>query len=165
MSDASLVDALRGVRFLEGIADQYLVQLASLAQLVEFREGQQIFREGDPAEKVYLVISGSVALEVCAPGVGCRRVLTVGSGEFLGWSPVLRQPRLTATARTLADTQVACLEASAVLALCEDQPPFGYEFMRRVALALAKRLRAARMQVLDIYGAESSAGESAPAQS
>ncbi|NIL97322.1 MAG: cyclic nucleotide-binding domain-containing protein [Planctomycetales bacterium] len=157
MAETKLVDLLQNLGFLEGIAGPDLEQLASYAERVEFAEGQQIFREGEPAQHVYLIISGRVALEVCAPAVGCRRILTVGPGELLGWSPVLQQPRLTATARTLAATQSLRIPASRILKLCEDNPSFGYAFMQRVALALAKRLRAARLQLLDVYGVESPA--------
>ena len=157
MATKSLVDVLRGVEFFEGIDEAYLEQFASIAEIVEYDAGQQIFRSGEPAEDVYLVTSGSVSLEICASGVGCRRILTIDEGEMLGWSPVLQQPRLTATARTLAPTRTVRIPASQLLTICEHNTRFGYEFMRRVALALARRLKAARLQLLDVYGAESNA--------
>ena len=36
--------------------------------------------------------------------------------------------------------------------LCDHDPQFGYELMRRTALALAKRLSATRMQLVNVYG-------------
>ena len=155
MTDKSLIDALRMIDFLDGIADEHLEQMAAVAEMVEFEEGREIFREGQPADEVYLLTSGSVSLEICAPGVGCRRILTVSQGELLGWSPVLQQPRLTATARTLTPTQAIKISSSQILTLCEHNPRFGFEFMGRVALALSKRVKAARLQLLDVYGAES----------
>lgn len=157
MTGKSLTDVLRRLEFFDGIADEHLEQLATIAEIIEYEDGQRIFREGEPAEYVYLVTSGSVSLEVCASGVGCRRILTLHQGELLGWSPVLQQPRLTATARTLAPTQTVRLHASQLLVIFEHDPRFGFEFMRRVALALATRLKAARLQLLDVYGVESPA--------
>ena len=89
-----------------------------------------------------------------AAAVGCKRILTLGAGEMLGWSPVLKQQRLTATARALSDIQTVELDAAQVLAFCESEPRFGYEFMRRTSLALAKRLNATRLQLLDVFGSE-----------
>lgn len=163
MIDKSLIDALQSIEFLDGIGADHLENLASVAELVEYEEGKQIFREGEPAEQVYFVTSGSVSLEVCAPGVGCRRILTVDQGQMLGWSPVLQQARLTATARTLAPTQAIRISAGQILTLCEHNSRFGFEFMRRVALALAQRLRAARLQLLDVYGVDAPAPEQASA--
>jgi len=159
MSDVILVDVLREVGFLRGIADEYLEKIASVAQLAEFEGTHVIFREGDPAEDIYLITDGSVSLEICAPGIGCRRILTVGKGELLGWSPVLGHSRVTATARTLVATRAIRISGRQMLTLCEHNPRFGYEFMRRAALALAKRLSAARLQLLDVYGTESPAIE------
>lgn len=154
MSTPQLVETLQDITFLSGIADEYLEKVAAMAELTEFSEGELIFRAGDPATDIYLIAAGSVSLEICAPGVGCRRILTIGEGELLGWSPILEQARLTATARSLTPTTAVRIHSSQVLALCEDNPRFGFEFMRRSALALAGRLSAARLQLLEVYGAE-----------
>ena len=90
-----LIDTLRDIDFLRGFDDEHLQKIA---ELVEIPEGNVIFREGEPAVDIFLVAHGKVSLEICAPGIGCRRLHTVGQGELLGWSPVLEQPRLAATA-------------------------------------------------------------------
>ena len=155
MTEKNLADALREIEFLEGFENEHIELLASIAEPMDFDAAKVIFREGDTAEYVYLIADGSVSLEVCAPAVGCRRILTIDAGNLLGWSPVLGQTRLTATARTLAPTKVFRISSNQILTLCEHNPRFGYEFVQRVALGLAKRLRAARLQLLDVFGSES----------
>ena len=59
--------------------------------------------------------------------------MTVGEGELLGWSPVLEQSQLTATARAFAPTSAIEINASQILAICEHDPRFGFELMRRAA--------------------------------
>lgn len=155
MSDhQALCDMLRGMGFLEGIADEYVRQVADVGRQVDFEVGQVVFREGDAAVDVYLIVSGTVSLDISAPGVGSRRILTVGEGELLGWSPILHRAHLTATARTLTPTRAVKISAKQLLTLCEHSPRFGFEFMRRTAVALAGRLSATRMQMLDVFGAE-----------
>lgn len=153
----SFIEILRDIGFLHGIDDELLERIDSVGEIVDFKAGSVIFREGDVAENIYLITEGNISLEICAPSVGCRRILTVGQGELLGWSPVLEQSRLTATARSLGPSQAVRISGRQMLALCEHDPKFGYEFMRRAALALAKRLSAARLQLLDVYGAEAPA--------
>lgn len=154
MSEENISEALRHVSFLHGLADEHLEELAKAAKFVDFAEGETIFREGEVASLMFLIVSGKVGLEICAPGVGCRRILTVGEGELLGWSPLLEQTRLTATARTLTPIRAIQLSGVQMLALCEHNPRFGYELMRRTALALAKRLNETRMQLVNVFGAE-----------
>lgn len=152
MSKNTVLEVLRGVHFLDGIAEEHLERLAELAQVVNFDEGNLIFREGDPASTIYLIVKGNVSLEICAPGIGCRRILTAGAGDLLGLSPLLDNVKLTATARTMAPTQAVAISGSQILTMCEHEPRFGYVFMRRAAAALAKRLNATRVQLLDVFG-------------
>src|SRR5207253_7639909 len=51
--------------FVFGMSRQDVGLLADCALKVHFRKGELIFREGENADKVYLIESGSVALEAC----------------------------------------------------------------------------------------------------
>jgi CRP-like cAMP-binding protein len=154
MNDHSLPDTLQRIHFLHDIPQTHLEEITKVAGLRNFDELEVIFREGDLAEHVYLVVSGKVSLEMCAPGIGCKRILTVGPGDLLGWSALLDHTRLTSTARTVEKTQVIELDAAKLLAVFKRDLEFAYEFMRRTLLALAKRLSATRMQLLDVYGSQ-----------
>jgi CRP-like cAMP-binding protein len=154
MNAESIRVRLRDASFLQELSDAHVEKLAELARLREFAPQAIIFREGDPPQSVYVVDAGRVGLEICAPGIGCRRILTAASGDLLGWSPVLEQSRLTATARALEPTRCFEFKAGQILAACEHDPEFGYAFMRRVALEMAKRLNATRMQLMDVFGGQ-----------
>jgi CRP-like cAMP-binding protein len=154
MTTQSVVSVLRRVHFLSDASDEFLDRLAPLARTISLPAGSVIFRQGDTATSFYLLVEGSVALEISAPAIGCKRILTVESGELLGWSPALGQPRMTATARALSDVLAVALDAAGCLALCDSEPQFGYELMKRTAIALAKRLNATRLQLLNVYGDE-----------
>jgi CRP-like cAMP-binding protein len=152
MVEKELLEHLRGVGFLHGFSEEHLERLAQFARLLAMAEGQVIFREGEPTSNIYLIVRGNVSLEICAPGVGCRRILTASEGDLLGLSPVLEQVRLTSTARALTPVELIEINGGQIIAMCEHDPRFGYIFMRRFALALAMRLNATRMQLLDVFG-------------
>ena len=151
MSESSLLETLRGISFLEGATSEDLERIASVAQLEQYPVGATLFRENESLDCIFLVASGSVALELPGPGQGVKRTYTVGSGELLGWSPILSKLPMTATARALMLTRVVALNGQKVLAICEQDPRFGFAFMRRTAQALAKRLDATRAQLIDEY--------------
>lgn len=154
MSDRSLPDILSELDFLRDSAPEWRTELATAARLVDVAADAVVFRQGDPGNAVYLVAAGTIALEICAPAVGCRRLLTVGPGELLGWSAVLGSGPMTATARALGSATLVEIDPRQLAALCDRSPRFGQEFLRRTAQALAKRLTATRLQLLDIYGSE-----------
>jgi CRP-like cAMP-binding protein len=151
MSESTLLEILRHLRFLEGVSDDEIKQIASVAQLKEYSAGSTLFRAGEWLPCIFLVVEGSVGLELPVPGQGTKRIHTVGRGELLGWSPLLTQLPMSATARALMPTDVVAIDAGQILALCHHDPRFGFAFMRRTAQALAKRLDATRLQLLDVY--------------
>ena len=155
MNESELLSQLRDLRFLQDIEDEYLEKIAAVARRVRFPAGKVIFHEGEPVAQVYLIVRGSVSLEFCASGVGCTRVMSVADGDLLGISPLLEQSRMAATARAITETEAIVLNAGQLLTLCEHNPRFGFEFMRRAALALAKRLNATRMQLVNVYCTQS----------
>ena len=149
MNDSEeIMAALRRMSFLHDIEDQYLQALAPLAELRELRPGTVLFREGQSHPNIYLVIAGSVALDF---RFSSRVLQTVGPGELLGWTPILGGVEMTATARVLEPTQAVAIRASQLIALCEHNPRFGFEFMRQTARALSRRLNATKLQLLDVY--------------
>jgi CRP-like cAMP-binding protein len=110
-------------------------------------------------QDVFLVVTGSVALDISVPAWGSKRIIAVGPGEILGWSAILEQRQMTATATTLCPTKVAQINTAQLLAICKHNPRFGYELLRRTSLALASRLSATRLQLLDAFGAPMPPGE------
>jgi CRP-like cAMP-binding protein len=56
---------------------------------------------------------------------------------------------MTASAKALVPCRVLALDTGRVKALAEEDPRFGMELMRRVAVTVAKRLNATRLQLLE----------------
>ncbi len=139
-----LPDELEEVAFLRELGERYFNQLAQIAHLKEFRRGSVIFHEGQEAPFIYFILSGKVSLEVIEPGYGAIEVETLGPGELLGWSPALGGHAMTATAIALTRGRLAALDATRVLALCEEEPRFGVAFLRQVGLIVSERLRCTR---------------------
>jgi CRP/FNR family transcriptional regulator, cyclic AMP receptor protein len=84
----TLEPLLRRHEFFAGLDPQYLALLAGCAANAAFPDGTFLFREGTPAGKFYLITSGTVALEIAAPG-RVVTVQTVGEGEVAGFSWLL----------------------------------------------------------------------------
>jgi CRP-like cAMP-binding protein len=149
--EEDVLNVIRDIQFLHDFPDDYLRPLASVASVKDYAPGAFVFREGQKNSRLYLMVKGSVSLEFCTPGMGCKRLQTIGQGELLGWSPVLGLSDMTATARVLEPSTLVVLDAKQLVTLCEHNPRFGYEFMRRTALALSQRLSATRLQLLDVF--------------
>jgi CRP/FNR family cyclic AMP-dependent transcriptional regulator len=72
--------------FLAGMNRTQLALLTDCAMATHFKLDQIIFREGEPANRFYLIETGKVVLE---SGKGFDKpvvVETIGAGDLLGWS-------------------------------------------------------------------------------
>ncbi len=144
--------ALSTSSFLQGLEADHLDKLAAITQPISWSPDQLIFREGEPDDKFYIVTDGLVALEISVPNRGRVNILTVGPDEILGWSTVIPNiEKRTASARALQPTRALAVDALELCALCEKDHHLGYLVFRAVADVIASRLKATRIQVLDIY--------------
>ena len=77
---------LRDVPLFEGLAAEQLEMIAGCGSHVQFREGDLLFKDRDPAESFYVLRHGSVALETFVPARGSVVIETLEAGEVVGWS-------------------------------------------------------------------------------
>ena len=53
-----------------------------------------------------------------------------------------------------SDVSVVAFDASCLRGKCDEDPALGYALMQRVAQVMYRRLQAARVRLLDLYGAD-----------
>jgi len=153
MSIDTLEPLLAEHPFLQGIKKDYLQLITGCAKNVRFEAGHVIFREGEAADQFYLVRHGKIALEVYLPERGSNSILTLGAGDALGWSWLIPPYKWRFDARAIETTQAFALDGKCLRGKCEKDPSLGYELLKRIAVIIAERLHATRLQMLDVYGA------------
>jgi CRP-like cAMP-binding protein len=144
-----LAESLAKLRFSAPLPEDVLQRLSTFAIMQGYPEGSCIFREGEMADSLLIIYTGRIALEMSVPGRDAVRILTLGPGDLVAWSALLADGKMTTSATALEDTQVVVISASEVSSACGTNRDFGYFFMRRVACALAERLHATRLKLLD----------------
>ena len=151
MSTESVLKAMQNLEFTRDLSDEHLEKLASISTRVTFTEGATIFREGDISELVYLIEEGQVSVVTQVPGHGQVTILTLGPGKLLGWSSLFPPERKTAGAITNEPTKVIAINATQLRELAQSDHELGNSIMWRVAEVISDRLRAARIQLLEIF--------------
>lgn len=157
MSDSGAVSgvlaALAGHPFVDGLATEDVEALASCGALREHPAGGRVAVEGDPAEGFHLVVAGRVGIEAHLPRRGAVVVATVDAGEVLGWSWLFPPHLWSFDAVAMTGVTEVVLGATPLHAVLADRPLLAAEVTRRLGTVVAERLRSARTQLLDLYGA------------
>lgn len=149
--EVPLAQILENLRFSAPLPTGFVKQLASKATLRDYAAGETLFRENSQNNELMIIASGSVALEVYVPGRGPIPILTLGPGDMVAWSALLGGGRMTTSAVALHDTKVVAIPAHTVFEWCDKDHTLGYHLMHKVATALAERLVATRLQLLDVF--------------
>lgn len=155
MQTENLTETLRQHPFIADLSDEHLAVLLGCASNVRFDDDSYLFREGEIADKLYLIRSGRVALDIDVHERGPIRIQTVGPGEILGWSWLISPFRWHFSACAVADVRAIALDGKCLRTKCERDHDFGYEMLKRLAQVVERRLEATRLQLLDVYGTES----------
>ena len=148
----TLEPLLRDHKFFRGLQPAYLALLVGCTANARFGEGSFLFREGEPADRFFLIRHGKVGLEIAAPPHGPVVVQTLADGDVLGFSWLFEPHVWQFDARALAPTLVFAMNGVCMRAKCEQDPRLGFDLMQRFARIAAQRLHATRMRVIDVYG-------------
>jgi CRP-like cAMP-binding protein len=135
---------------LDELKPHHLDELLRNAEEVEFAAGQVIFREGEPANRFYLIQSGKVVVEARSRGAAPIHIETLVAGDVLGWSWLFPGFAWHFQARALETTRAIACDGAHLLVHSEEDHDFGYELMKRVAQVVIRRLQETRKQLVQI---------------
>jgi CRP-like cAMP-binding protein len=106
-----------------------------------FPEGKVIFRQGDEAHRLYLLIEGRVGLTVKTEEKIDVMTSTIDKEGAIFGMPCLLEPfRYNVTATCLNPSKVLTIEAAPVRKEMEEDPRMGMEVMTKLASVYFNRL-------------------------
>jgi CRP/FNR family transcriptional regulator, cyclic AMP receptor protein len=137
--------------FLAGMNRTQLASLTDCAMAAHFKTGQTILREGEFADRCYLIETGDVVLESEGKFSEPLVIETIGAGDLLGWSWMFPPYVWQFTARAIEPTTAIFFYGSILRQYCEKDHSLGYELLKRISAVMVKRLQAAHKQMLAFH--------------
>lgn len=154
-----LVSTLQTIPWFQELSQEHFDKLVDICELVEYDAGEELYRQGDKQEYLYIVITGRVAVEIAVPGRGRQRINTAEAMDVLGWSSATPVVRLrTSGAVTVLPTQLVRMNAKKLRQLCDENHSLGYVVMKRLANVVASSLLVTRLQLLDMFAHDQEEG-------
>ena len=119
--------------FFGELTPSQLERVAALSQVQDCDEGQQVYRIGDPANLVYLLLRGMVRHSI---GYGGRNA-SVGDilrrGEVFGWAALTPSCNVrVATASCLSPCRFLVIDGAGLIGLMEQDHTLGYRLMTQL---------------------------------
>jgi len=137
--------------FFAGMDPAQLATLVGCSSNVTFDQGRYLFREGEAAERFYVIRFGRVTVETFGPSRGPLVIETVEAGDVLGWSWLFPPYKWHFDARAQSFVRALALDGTCLRGKCEADPALGYNMVKRFAGVVVHRLEATQLQLLDLY--------------
>lgn len=131
----SEVAFLRQVSVLADLPDELLARLAADAVHVRLKAGDWLFREGERAETLYVLVGGRV--EVVAEGPPEVLIRVMRRGEVLGELALLQEGIRTASVRARRDSELLEVSRAQFETLIREAPSFAIGLTRTMGARLA----------------------------
>src|SRR5688572_29503439 len=126
--------ALGRVPLFEGISDESMARLASVAGELEFEKGQFIVLQGQVGTGLYVILDGAARVVR-----GTDELARLGPNDFFGELAVIDQQPRNASVQATEPTRCLALASWDLLDLLESDPKLALNMIR----GLATRVRAA----------------------
>jgi len=110
-------------------------------QKVKFMPGEALFREGDPSDYCFKILSGKVDIQLEIPGVMKRgrreTIASCGAGELIGEMSVIDGGPRSASAVAAEPTECLAFTADEILKVLQSDPNEALAYVR----TLIRRIR------------------------
>ncbi|MGD2251283.1 MAG: Crp/Fnr family transcriptional regulator [Anaerolineales bacterium] len=143
-------DEIEGLPLFQGLAAKDIEPLIGLFRLDSFQEGAVIFAQGDTADRLYVLVSGEVAIRFKPPDGDELTVAVIEPGGVFGWSAALGRTTFTSCALCTQQSEAISVEGDELRLLCETHPRTGVIILERLAGVIAQRLKSTHKHVIQL---------------
>jgi serine/threonine protein phosphatase PrpC len=130
------LEILHSLQMFKYLSYKELVRVSAVAETVEHDAGKQIFAAGDPAEAMYVVLEGTVALTK-----GETKVAELGTGQHFGELALIDRGARSATATAATKTRMVAIPRKEFFELIKREPTTAVKLLWSFVQVLGGRLR------------------------
>ena len=129
--------------FFRALSADQMARIAALSEIQECSEGQQIYRLGEQARAVYVLIKGNVRMAIAFGGRNANAGDIVRRGEVFGWAALTPRCNLRiATASCLTPCVFLAIDGASLTELMEQDHTLGYLLMKELTQLITGTLTA-----------------------
>lgn len=131
------LNRLRRISFFSNFTDLELVRLLKICHTRKFSDGETLFREGEPGNRLYVLLAGSVEI-VKNREEGSEVLTTIKPGNCFGEMAIVDSEPRSADARAAGDLMV--IEVNGEM-INDSNDILALKIFRQIAILVTKKLR------------------------
>jgi CRP-like cAMP-binding protein len=118
-----------------------LNKMAKIVQKVSLKKGEQLFKEKDSTQGLYLINSGKIEISRVTADGWRQTLVVLSSGHFFGELSILEKRSHVATAVALDNTDLFLIPRDDFERLLVDDMAVACTIIKRIAIVMSKNLR------------------------
>ncbi len=135
----TVIEDLNEIVIMTHLEDDMISRLSTLVDILSFADQEIIFRQGDPADRFYMVKRGKVLLEQNMSDLVTVSVGSIKPGYSFGWSTMIDEGHYTTDAVCTEPCEILSIRGSKLRHLCVQDPRLGFLLSQRLLMILKKR--------------------------
>lgn len=139
----SVASALSRIHLFAGLANEGLERIAAIASEESFRVGETVFKEGDPGDKLFMILEGKVRISKNVSGMGEEALAVLGPGEAFGELSLIDEFARSADAKVHEKCRLLVITKEGFEDLLFLNKDLAYEILWNFTKILSSRLREA----------------------
>ncbi|MEU0497981.1 Crp/Fnr family transcriptional regulator [Mycobacterium sp. NPDC006124] len=140
------IEVLARAGIFQGLTHDTIATLAAQLEPIHFPDGRTIFAEGDPGDRLYIIIDGKVKIGHTTPDGRESLLAIMGPADMFGELALFDPGPRTSTVTTLTDVEAVAADRTALTHWIHTHPEIGEQLLR----VLARRLRRTNDILCDI---------------
>jgi CRP/FNR family cyclic AMP-dependent transcriptional regulator len=130
----------------QGVEPAAAEALARSLEAVEFPRGHEIFAEGEPGDRLYIILSGKVKIGRRAPDGRENLLAVMGPSDMFGELSIFDPGPRTSSVTTVTEVKAVSLDRPALRKWINERPEIAEQLLR----VLARRLRRTNNMLADL---------------
>lgn len=140
---AELNEFLKTIPFFQHVTDAQLEELISLGQFTDIGTDQTLFKQGDTADCMYVILSGSVRVFGLDPNGQEFELSVLRQGDFFGELALVDGGKRSATIRTLEHSEFFMLNRQGFMQLLTRSP----DLLSEVLADISNKVRSSNEKI------------------
>ena len=150
------IEALEKANLFESLSDDQLKAIVQLGQEKSFEPGGEIFKQGQKAKTIYVLLDGVITL-IFTLGTEAERETDLlvetlkQTGSVFGTAALMNPYIYNVTVRCKKSTKVLAIDAVEFREIIQRDPLIGFEVMTKLAQLYFNRLNSTRMKITNLF--------------
>jgi CRP-like cAMP-binding protein len=136
----TIQEDLNQIVMLTYLSEPMRENLARIIDILQCDKGEVIFREGEAADRFYMLRQGSILLEQRISENVTACVGSIKPGYSFGWSAMVEDGLYTTDAVCVELSEVLSFKRDKICKLFRSDPEMGFRFYQRLLIIIKKRL-------------------------